>query len=250
MVFSFFLYPFVVLTLTALYKWKDDKWKATRFVIICLVVSQVCPSVPWQQSARSDAAVLPLLQAIVVGFIAASVAVFGSVVITSAIFGSYMGIVYVAFMLVTWASHGYYLPLWARRSGYAVAGIVVAGGLILSLFEYFVVGRSDLAIIFFSLAYWVIAVALLGTGFSYLVSQGAFNSGAGFGPGLLGGGGPQVRKTDTCSKSSRQGVFADSRASGSPAAHLERASCERWCHCGAGRLFSERYENDDACVEP
>ena len=199
MVFSFCLYPFVVLTLTALYKWKDDKWKANRFVIICLVVSQVCLSMPWLQMPVASVTCCSLAkpQAIVVGFIAASVAVFGSVVVTSAIFGSYMGIVYVAFMLVTWASHGYYLPLWARRSGYAVAGIVVAGGLILSLFEYFVLGRSDLAIIFFSLAYWVIAVALLGTGYSYLVSQGAFNSGAGFGPGLLGGGGQQVRKTYT-----------------------------------------------------
>lgn len=39
--FSFCLYPFVVLTLTALYKWRDDKWKTSRFVVVCLCCSQV-----------------------------------------------------------------------------------------------------------------------------------------------------------------------------------------------------------------
>ena len=40
--FSFCLYPFVVLSLTALYKWWDDKCVASRFVVVALSTSQVC----------------------------------------------------------------------------------------------------------------------------------------------------------------------------------------------------------------
>ena len=39
--FSYCLYPFIVLTLSALYKWRDDKWKVSRFVTVCLCISQV-----------------------------------------------------------------------------------------------------------------------------------------------------------------------------------------------------------------
>ena len=126
---------------------------------------------------------LDCLQAIVVGFVAASVGVFQSVIITSAILGAYIGLAYAVFLSITWAINGYFLPLWARRSGYVVAAAVVAGGLILSLYEYFAEKRSDLAIIFFSLAYWVIAISLFGAGVTRLAAVGAFSSGADVGSG-------------------------------------------------------------------
>lgn len=123
------------------------------------------------------------LQVIVVGFVAASVGVFESVIITSSILGAYIGLAYVVFLVITWAVHGYYLPIWARRSGYVVAAVVVAGGLILSLYEYFAEKRSDLAIIFFSLAYWVITISLFAAGVTRLATVGAFSSAADIGAG-------------------------------------------------------------------
>lgn len=108
------------------------------------------------------------------------------IITTSAILGCYLGLVFLVALLVTWAAHGYYLPFWARCSGYAFAALVIAGGLALSLFEYFHALRSDRAIIFFSLAYWVITFCVLATGITRLYSAGAFATAIGFGLGKKG----------------------------------------------------------------
>ena len=115
------------------------------------------------------------------GFVGASVAVFRSVIITSAILGCYVFFAYITCLLVAWSVYGHFLPRWARLSGKIVILTIIGGGLALSLFEYFVEKRSDLAIVFFSLAYWVIALCFFAAGMTRLLSAGAFSNASGFG---------------------------------------------------------------------
>ena len=100
------------------------------------------------------------LQALFVGVLVAAIGFYSSAIVTSAVLGSYVGIMCVIFMFVVWAANGFYFPLWAQRVMQGFAAIVVAGGLALSLYQYYINNRADLSIIFFSLAYWVIVISV------------------------------------------------------------------------------------------
>ena len=124
-------------------------------------------------------------QVVVLGFIVASVIIFSSVAVTSALLGSYLLVMFVVFLFIVWAVNGYYLPRWTRRLVLGVAAIIVSGGLALSLYEYFANRRSDLAIIFFSLAYWVVTLSIFASGLTRLVAFGGFHAAADFESGQV-----------------------------------------------------------------
>jgi hypothetical protein len=128
-VFSLFLYPSLVLAgvvwsavsltlasvdvvvsgvliLQALYKYWDDKWKVSKFVVISLSLSA----------------------AIMFGFVLASVFVFDSTNAGGAAFGTLLYVGFAVAILVKWSSSGYWLPpRWSKFAGVTVAAFFIAG---------------------------------------------------------------------------------------------------------------------------
>lgn len=139
-VFSFVLYPTLLLNAVALYRYRDDHWKLSKFVVVCLAVSQV----------------------IIVAFIFWAMFAFkGSAAAAGGALVLYLILVGVMAAVIKWITNGYYLPRVWRRVAMVVLGLIVVIGLSMAAYELWVQDDTATAMAYFALPYLASFLALI-----------------------------------------------------------------------------------------
>lgn len=155
--FSIGAYPFLALLLTALYKLWDDGWKRSKFSTVCLALSQT----------------------IVVGIIVASIIYWRATpMIPAALLVAYCLASFAVAASISYISSGYYLSKRWVIASYALVSLIVAAGVVLAAWETLRTGGSATnAVLWFSVSWWIIILALAATGLGQIYSSGGFRSG-------------------------------------------------------------------------
>lgn len=217
--FAFFLYPAMILSLVAAYKWSDEQWRLPPVfaegvlfnVLACLrprAQTSGTPAVAAAGSAQDSGptdvtrsksarrrdelketqakdkaqsatfvyACLLISQLVIIGFIAASNAVFDNVAVTAGVLVAYLfGLAVVCTVIYALAHNGYLPP----AVSYAFASIVmlfVVAGVVVGAVLY--VQDSELPVIVacLSASWWLMAILLVGYGGLSLLRAGAFRA--------------------------------------------------------------------------
>jgi len=220
--FAFFLYPALIISLVAAYKWSDEEWQLPPVhgegvlfnLFACLRPRGRKPpaATPAASSAegagddadasgggvaRSDAAkrrdelkaekqrekaasatfvylCLLVSQLVIIGFIAASNAVFGNIAVTLGVLVAYLfGLAVACTVVYALANNGYLPP----AVSYTFAGIVmffVVAGILVGTILYVRDGQFSVVMACVSASWWLVAALLLGYGTLSLLRAGVF----------------------------------------------------------------------------
>jgi MFS family permease len=141
---SFVLYPTLVSISAALYKYRDDRYKLSKFVVVCLGASQL----------------------FLIGGILMFYVLFDSVAATVALGVLYVITVCSLLLLAKWMTNNFWLPRKLRMLVLAVLAAIIILGLVITAGLWLVAGKGTYALMAFSASYAVIFAAVLLTAIS------------------------------------------------------------------------------------